>query len=123
MRSLRFEKYEGIGNDFVLVDAADESAVDPALAARLCDRHFGVGADGVLLVLPSRVSECAARMKVINADGSVPEMCGNGLRCVALQLARRRGATAVQLDVDTDAGPKRCDVDDRDGAGIVTVDM
>jgi diaminopimelate epimerase len=62
-------------------------------------------------------------MKVINADGSVPEMCGNGLRCVALHVARARGASAAELVFDTDAGPRRCAVDDAGGRGLVTVDM
>src|SRR5215472_16175904 len=87
---VRFEKYEGLGNDFIVIDAAAESVLSPAAATALCDRRFGVGADGVLLVLPASSTKCAARMRVVNADGSIPEMCGNGLRCVALHLARRK---------------------------------
>jgi diaminopimelate epimerase len=62
-------------------------------------------------------------MKVINADGSVPGMCGNGLRCVALHVARARGASAAELVFETDAGPRRCVIDDAGGRGLVTVDM
>src|SRR5450755_5101672 len=92
--SLHFDKYEGLGNDFILVevtDEADETMVTSGRAVLLCDRRFGVGADGVLLVLPPRVPGCEARMRVINADGSIPEMCGNGVRCVAVHLAAARG--------------------------------
>jgi diaminopimelate epimerase len=127
---LRFDKYEGLGNDFVVIDAADDSAVSPSQAVALCDRRFGVGADGVLLVLPSRTPRCAARMRVINADGSIPEMCGNGLRCVALHEARRSpGAHApsnlsrVELVIDTDAGERACQLDAAGAQATVTVDM
>ncbi len=110
-----FAKYEGLGNDFIVVDGSDESAVDVATARQLCDRRRGIGADGVLLLLPSRRSGADFRMKVINADGSVPEMCGNGLRCVALHAARDR----KRLVVDTDAGLRACSIDGTD----ITVDM
>ena len=123
--ALTFGKYQGAGNDFIVVDAGVDDVVSTALAARLCDRRFGIGGDGVLLVLPSRSPAAIARMKVINADGSVPEMCGNGLRCVALHLSRRHRLT--ELTVDTDAGDKRCIVFDgeeprvRIDMGIITV--
>jgi diaminopimelate epimerase len=123
MSGLAFHKYEGLGNDFVLVQAEREDALPVAEAPRVCDRRFGVGGDGVLLVLPSRVPLALARMRVVNADGSVPEMCGNGLRCAALHLARSRGLVEGELVFDTDAGLRPCLVDDRDGRGLVTVDM
>ena len=120
---LGFHKYEGLGNDFVLVEAEREDAVSPAARALLCDRRFGVGADGVLLVLPPSSNGAHARMKVLNADGSVPEMCGNGLRCAVLHVARRRGQEAGELTFETGAGLRPCIIDDRDGRGLVTVDM
>jgi diaminopimelate epimerase len=120
---VRFFKYEGLGNDFVVVDAADEGAVSPERAASLCDRRFGVGADGVLLVLPPRKNGCDVRMRVLNADGSVPEMCGNGVRCVAIHVARARGLREGVLKVDTDAGVSACAVEDVGGQGVVQVDM
>jgi diaminopimelate epimerase len=120
---MRFEKYEGLGNDFLVVDVRDEDEVDSARAVSLCDRRLGVGGDGVLLVLPARTPGAAARMRVINADGSVPEMCGNGIRCVAIHVARRQGRAAVELRIDTDAGPRLCQVEDAGHAGMVTVDM
>src|SRR4051812_47456533 len=106
MPRLGFSKYEGLGNDFLVVDAASDALLRAAEVARLCDRHFGVGGDGVLLVAPADSAEARAKMVVLNADGSRPEMCGNGLRCVALHLARRDGADDVSYSVETDAGPK-----------------
>jgi len=118
---LDFEKYEGLGNDFLVVEAGDASIVDADRARRLCDRRFGVGGDGVLLVLPPRTPGAAASMRVINSDGSIPEMCGNGLRCVALHLARTRqaGEAGAELTIDTDAGVRRCTLDGE----RITVDM
>src|SRR5438309_11070936 len=108
----RFAKYQGLGNDFVVIDAAREDAMTSEQASALCDRRFGIGGDGVLLVLPPRDAANAARMKVLNADGSVPEMCGNGLRCVALHVARARGVRRGDLAFETDAGVRRCAIDD-----------
>lgn len=125
-RSLDFHKYEGLGNDFVVVEADDEDAVHVATARELCDRRLGVGADGVLLLLPPKTATADARMVVINADGSIPEMCGNGLRCVALHAARQRGIVDGTLTFDTGAGVLPCVIDDRPerrGQGLVTVDM
>lgn len=126
MSALRFAKYEGLGNDFLVVDAETEGLVPEALAAQLCDRRRGVGGDGVLLVLPPRGAHqgATARMRVINADGSVPEMCGNGLRCLALHLSRRTPSELQDFVIETDAGPKTCRVR-RTGehGGEVTIDM
>src|SRR5438067_1096142 len=120
MHALRFEKYEGLGNDFVLLEHDREDAVTPTLARAICDRRFGVGGDGVLVLLPAKTSGAAARMRVVNADGSVPEMCGNGLRCAVLHVARSRGMRAGELVFDTDAGTRSCVVGED---GQVTVDM
>jgi len=120
---LAFFKYQGLGNDFIVVEASDERDVPAERAAVLCERRFGVGADGLILVLPPRTPDCATRMRVINADGSIPEMCGNGVRCVALHFARSRHRGQTTLLVDTDAGARACSVDDARGEGMVTVDM
>jgi len=122
MSTLPFEKVEGLGNDFVLVRVASEAALDLSSIPRICDRRRGVGADGVLLLLPPRAG-ADARMKVVNADGSVPEMCGNGLRCVALELARERGMRRGELRIETDAGVRTCQVRAEDDDGTVSVDM
>ncbi|WP_437305857.1 diaminopimelate epimerase [Sorangium sp. So ce388] len=98
---VRFEKWEGLGNDFILVEAAPMTA---EAARRLCDRRFGIGADGVLVIDRER-----PRMEVWNADGSRPEMCGNGIRCVAAYLVSR-GTPQKAISIATDAGDKRCEV-------------
>ena len=102
-----FIKVEGLGNDFILVQGnAHELAGLAERAVALCDRRRGIGGDGILVVGPPSTEGAARTMWVINHDGSRPEMCGNGLRCVALWTA----ATAGNGDViiDTDDGPKRC---------------
>jgi diaminopimelate epimerase len=119
---LTFQKYEGLGNDFVIVDSAD-GELQPERASALCDRHFGIGADGVLLVGQPRSAGARARMVVINADGSRPEMCGNGLRCVALHLAALDDKDSAEYVVDTDAGPRRASVERSGEGAMVTLDM
>jgi len=111
---LRFVKYQGLGNDFVLVDGP---LMDAERARRLCDRRRGVGGDGVLTVLPPRTPGAAATMHIYNSDGSVAAMCGNGIRCLARHLAETRGLAGA-LTIDTDSGPKACEVH-RDAAGRV----
>ena len=117
--SLHFEKYHGIGNDFLVVDVDDPAQISIEHARRLCDRHFGVGADGVLLVSPAQTPGARARMSVINSDGSTPEMCGNGLRCVALHLARRSREPRAEFLVDTGAGPLLCNVVDEPAGALI----
>lgn len=118
---VEFEKYEGLGNDFVVRDAAGPLA--PDLVVRLCDRHFGIGADGVLTIASGSTEGARARMIVQNADGSRPEMCGNGLRCVALKLAERDEREQAEYAIDTDAGVRRCVVSRRGAAGSVLIEM
>jgi diaminopimelate epimerase len=120
---LRFAKYEGLGNDFIVVDAASDGVLERTQVARLCDRHFGVGADGVLLVAPPTSLGARATMVVLNSDGSRPEMCGNGLRCVALHLALQDRSAGVSFIVDTDAGPRLVAVERSEGDASVTVSM
>src|ERR671937_2335302 len=118
---MRFAKLHGLGNDFLLLDLRAGGEPLPAQRAlELCDRHRGVGGDGVLTLLRG------GRMLVQNADGSVPEMCGNGARCAALWIATsggvRRARTRVTLK--TDAGPRPCSVDaGTPTAGNVEVEM
>lgn len=128
MTAIDFAKYHGLGNDFLIVDlreASDARAAavqDPAVVLALCDRQFGVGGDGVLALLAPTTTGAFARMRVLNADGSEAEMCGNGIRCVASYLTERAGAGPEPL-IDTGAGPLRCAVEHRHGATVVTVDM
>jgi diaminopimelate epimerase len=79
---MRFTKMHGIGNDYVYVNCFEQKIKDPAkLAVAVSDRHFGIGADGLILICPSQTAD--VRMRIFNADGSEAEMCGNGIRCVA----------------------------------------
>jgi len=119
--ALHFWKYHGLGNDFVVVEGGP--IMSPDRAVRLCDRHRGIGADGVLTILPPE-DQGAAYMHIYNSDGSVAAMCGNGIRCVARHLAETRGLRGHLL-VETDSGARRCTVHrDPDGAvEAVTVDM
>ena len=130
MPSIPFVKAEGLGNDFLVVDlrpgkpaAGVPSAADPGVVRALCDRHFGVGGDGVLAILPPVQGD--ARMRVINADGSEAEMCGNGIRCVAKLLYERDPLLRRPvLRIDTGAGLLECRIDARDGrVETVAVEM
>jgi diaminopimelate epimerase len=123
MAAVRFGKYEGIGNDFLVVDAPSDTALSPDQARKLCDRHYGVGGDGVLLSAPPVTAGAHGRMVVLNSDGSRPEGCGNGLRCVALSLARKTGQPRVELVIDTDAGPRTALVETNGDRADVTVSM
>ena len=118
-----FHKYEGLGNDFIVVDAANQADVPTTWARELCDRRRGIGADGVLVILPPSAAGVDARMRVINSDGSIAEMCGNGLRCAALHLAIGRGLERGELAVETDAGVRRCRFERRGDDGVVTAEM
>lgn len=129
MVELEFTKVEGLGNDFLLLDRRGASVAEVeaelgTLATRapaVCHRRTGVGGDGILVLGPPRVAGHDASMWVVNHDGSRPEMCGNGLRCVALAVA---GVGEHVVVVDTDAGPRRCAVTaERADAGEVEVDM
>lgn len=81
---LEFTKYQGLGNDFILIDnrAQELPLLTPEQSAHWCDRHFGIGADGVIFLLPGQ-SGTDYTMRIYNSDGSEPEMCGNGIRCLA----------------------------------------
>ena len=79
---MRFTKMHGIGNDYVHVNCFSEKVLEPEkLAVAVSDRHFGIGSDGLILIMPSQRAD--VRMRMFNADGSEAEMCGNGIRCLA----------------------------------------
>jgi len=109
-----FHKYEGLGNDFIVLEDFDGRAPkDPAFARRWCDRRFGVGADGILYL--GKAVGADAAMKVLNSDGSEAEMCGNGIRCVAKHLYDFGFVKRKKMTIDTLAGKKRIDCTVRDG--------
>lgn len=123
MESLRFWKMHGIGNDFVVADGRERPGVNwSGLAREICDRHFGVGADGLLVVDESRWADVAMRM--FNPDGT-PDVCGNGLRCVARWcLERSLGSADGAITIHTLAGVRHGTMStNAAGACEVTVDM
>lgn len=120
-----FVKYEGLGNDFILIDNTKQSdpILSPEEATSLCNRNFGIGGDGVIFALPGKEG-CDYTMRIYNSDGSEPQMCGNGIRCMARFLIdeiEKRGANeAVKYSIWTNAGkiiPKT------NSDGTITVDM
>ncbi|WP_222615339.1 diaminopimelate epimerase [Persicimonas caeni] len=121
VKSFPIFKYHGLGNDFVVVREADAPDVEAHVEA-LCDRNRGVGADGVLVL--SEFEDAQARMVIFNRDGSRPEMCGNGVRCVVRHLVQVEGFCADALTIVSDAGPRPCRVEEQ-GAGTwqVAVEM
>ena len=121
---MRFTKMQGAGNDYVYVDCFRETLpADPAVVAQqVSNRHFGIGADGLILICPSDVAD--ARMRMFNADGSEAEMCGNGIRCVAKYVYDHHIACKQTLRLETGAGIKTVDLEVADGvARRVRVDM
>ncbi len=121
---MRFTKMHGLGNDYVYVDGFNHSVPrDPAATARMVsDRHFGIGSDGLILILPSTVAD--ARMRMFNADGSEGEMCGNGLRCVAKYVHDHGIAKKPTLKIETGRGVLSVDLTITQGkVSTVRVDM
>ncbi len=125
---LEFAKLNGLGNDFVFIDdLSHEIQLSDEQVRRLCDRHFGIGADGVILVRPPKDDRSLAYMHYINADGSLAQMCGNGVRCFAKYLIDRGFAPLDErmLTAGTMAGDRqiRFTVDDEGKMLTATVDM
>ncbi|HAD04725.1 MAG TPA: diaminopimelate epimerase [Desulfuromonas sp.] len=102
---MRFVKMHGAGNDYVYIDGFSTPVADPAaLAVAVSDRHFGIGSDGLILILPSSVAD--VRMRMFNSDGSEAEMCGNGVRCVAKYAYDHGLVKGREITVETGAGIK-----------------
>jgi diaminopimelate epimerase len=95
---VEFSKYEGLGNDFILIDDRDKASpsLTPEESASLCHRNFGVGADGVIFALQPPSKDFDFKMRIYNSDGSEPEMCGNGIRCFA-QFLKDLGAEGEDI--------------------------
>ena len=120
---MRFTKMEGLGNDYIYVNCLEgEPGGLPELAVRLSDRHFGVGADGLICIKPGRGGDFS--MEMYNADGTRGAMCGNGIRCVGKYVYEKGLTRKSCLTIDTDAGPRRLELMVRGGkVEQVTVDM
>lgn len=121
--TVKFSKYHGLGNDFILIDNRDsnEPLVSAEDAVQICDRHFGIGADGVIFVLPGK-EDTDYTMRIFNSDGSEPEMCGNGIRCMAMFITDLEGQEIVgkTYHISTLAGVISPTIQ---GEGKVKVDM
>jgi len=116
-----FSKYEGLGNDFILIDDRDKEtpSLSPEESEKLCNRNFGIGGDGVIFALKPPSDDYDFSMRIYNSDGSEPEMCGNGIRCFA-QFLKDLGADAESYQVNTLAGRIIPVMNDD---GTITVDM
>lgn len=101
----KFEKWNGLGNDFVIVNGAEEVIENYAsAAAEVCDRHFGIGADGLVILLPCDEEGIDFEMRIFNSDGSEAEMCGNATRCIAKYIAANQLSDKKELHILTKAG-------------------
>ncbi len=112
--ALPFIKMHGLGNDFVVVEgpAWSDAILTPEMARKICDRRFGIGADQILWLRKPQDASAATRMEILNADGSTAEMCGNGIRAVALHLAQSDPSRAQgEMKIETAAGMKVVSVD------------
>ena len=120
---MKFTKWQGCGNDFLLIDCREKELADyGAFAKKSCDRHFGVGGDGVLVILNSDKADF--RMRIFNADSSEAEMCGNGIRCFARYLYDNHITDKKKFTVETGAGILVPEIVEKDGVVTgVRVDM
>ncbi|MDD5448343.1 MAG: diaminopimelate epimerase [Actinomycetota bacterium] len=120
---MRFSKYEAAGNDFILVDGrSKEIHLSPEAVRSFCMRRSGIGADGIIMALPSAKADF--RMKIWNADGSEAEMCGNGIRALFLFLHQLGATQSEAIEVETLAGIKRVWFERKKGnSSMITVDM
>ena len=106
---MRFIKMHGCGNDYIFVDGFEEDVPEPEQAARtVSDRHFGIGGDGLVLILPADTADL--RMRMFNPDGSEAEMCGNAIRCVAKYAYEQGIVSGAEVDVETLAGVKHLEL-------------
>lgn len=111
---MKFTKMHGTGNDYIYINGFEEKLENPSEAAvKLSDRRFGIGSDGLILILPSDVADC--RMEMFNADGSIGKMCGNGIRCVAKYVYDRGLVKKDVLRVETRSGVKTLQLRVEDG--------
>ncbi|CAG0950100.1 diaminopimelate epimerase [Phycisphaerales bacterium] len=125
MPAIPFFKYHGLGNDFILLDSLAHPQLAnlpwPSLARRLCDRHSGIGADGLLLLAPTPAADL--RMSIFNPDGSDGGMCGNGIRCAARHVIERHARSAQPLHVQVANSSLRVTAVSQPGAFHATVEM
>ena len=123
MEIINFTKMQGTGNDFIVIeDFEGKYANLEGLAIKLCDRHFGIGADGILIVRKSNIADI--QMIIINADGSYASMCGNGIRCFAKYIFEKKYVQVENIKIETGDGIKLANVSVKNGsAESVTINM
>ncbi|MBC7350463.1 MAG: diaminopimelate epimerase [Candidatus Aminicenantes bacterium] len=117
---MRFAKLHALGNDFLVMEnrqKLDEASLAD-LSRRLCDRHTGVGADGLILYWPVEGREGRFGFRIFNADGSEAEISGNGLRCAAAYLFYQKRLTGTKIDFETGAGQHSCELEKQDGTHL-----
>jgi diaminopimelate epimerase len=123
---IEFAKYHGLGNDFILIDNrhSSEPVLTPEQAVSMCDRHFGIGADGVIFALPGQ-NGTDYTMRIFNSDGSEPEMCGNGIRCLAKFIADLEAAEIHPPQPPLAKGGSKFKTEYRihTGAGVIVTDL
>lgn len=128
-KEIPFIKMQGIGNDYIYIDALQGETPEylkeellPELSRKISDRHFGVGSDGLILILPSKIADF--RMRIFNADGSEAKMCGNGVRCVGKYVSDLGFTDKKEISVETNSGVKYLKLKEGDdGVESVTVNM
>lgn len=120
---MKFTKMHGIGNDYIYFNCFEENVENPEeLAIRLSDRHFSVGGDGIVLIMPSEI--CDFRMRMFNADGSEGKMCGNATRCIGKYVYEKGLTEKTEFTLETLGGIKQLRLEVKDGEVVsVTVDM
>lgn len=124
---LEFTKMTGLGNDYIYINCMDGTSIKniPELAKKLSDRHFGIGADGLILIENPTIDNADYKMRIFNSDGSEAEMCGNGIRCVAKFIHDKKIDNNDKLSIETLAGIKKVKIieDNNNECNDVIVDM
>lgn len=120
---MKFTKMQGIGNDYIYVNCFEEQVVNPEqLSVRLSDRRFGIGGDGLILIMPSQIADF--KMRIFNADGSEAMMCGNGTRCIGKYVYEHGLVNKTHITLETNSGIKYLELHcTGDQVTSVTVDM
>ncbi|MGN1304247.1 MAG: diaminopimelate epimerase, partial [Oscillospiraceae bacterium] len=118
---MRFTKMQGIGNDYIYVNCFEEKVDDPEeVSIRVSDRHFGIGGDGLVLIMPSEKADF--RMRMFNADGSEGMMCGNATRCIGKYVYDNKLTDKTEITLETKSGIKYLTLHPEDGV-VRTVDV
>ncbi|NTV90438.1 MAG: diaminopimelate epimerase [Clostridiales bacterium] len=120
---MKFTKMQGLGNDYIYVNCLENELADPSAVAKfVSDRHFGIGSDGLVLIMRSKVADF--RMRMLNSDGSESEMCGNAIRCVGKYVFDNGFTDKKNISIETLAGIKILELTVKDGlVSVVRVDM